>query len=46
MIIVATLAILMATVVFVAMLSDRIGVKPIMWTGCGLLFWRRSRHSC
>jgi MHS family proline/betaine transporter-like MFS transporter len=24
-------------VVFVAMLSDRIGVKPIMWTGCGLL---------
>ncbi|OMC18384.1 MFS transporter [Mycobacterium colombiense] len=36
-IIVATLAILMAAVVFVAMLSDRIGVKPIMWTGCGLL---------
>jgi MHS family proline/betaine transporter-like MFS transporter len=36
-IIVGTLAILMATVVFVAMLSDRIGVKPIMWTGCGLL---------
>jgi MHS family proline/betaine transporter-like MFS transporter len=35
--IVATLAILMAAVVFVAMLSDRIGVKPIMWTGCGLL---------
>jgi MFS transporter, MHS family, proline/betaine transporter len=35
--IVATLAILMATVVFVATLSDRIGVKPIMWTGCGLL---------
>ncbi|SPM39920.1 MFS family permease, partial [Mycobacterium numidiamassiliense] len=35
--IVATLAILMATVVFVAALSDRIGVKPIMWTGCGLL---------
>ena len=35
--IVVTLAILMATVVFVAMLSDRIGVKPIMWTGCGLL---------
>ncbi|WP_370063338.1 MFS transporter [Mycobacterium sp. MAA66] len=35
--IVATLAILMATVVLVAMLSDRIGVKPIMWTGCGLL---------
>lgn len=36
-IIVSTLAILMAAVVFVAMLSDRIGVKPIMWTGCGLL---------
>jgi len=35
--IVVTLAILMATVVFVAKLSDRIGVKPIMWTGCGLL---------
>jgi MFS transporter, MHS family, proline/betaine transporter len=35
--IVATLAILMATVVFVAMLSDRIGVKPILWMGCGLL---------
>ena len=36
-VIVATLAILMAAVVFVAMLSDRVGVKPIMWTGCGLL---------
>ncbi|HTX97367.1 MAG TPA: MFS transporter [Mycobacterium sp.] len=35
--IVVTLAILMATVVFVAALSDRIGVKPIMWAGCGLL---------
>jgi MHS family proline/betaine transporter-like MFS transporter len=35
--IVVTLAVLMAAVVFVAMLSDRIGVKPIMWTGCGLL---------
>ena len=35
--IVTTLTILMAAVVFVAMLSDRIGVKPIMWTGCGLL---------
>ncbi|MFZ1175830.1 MAG: MFS transporter [Mycobacterium sp.] len=35
--IVATLTILMATVVLVAKLSDRIGVKPIMWTGCGLL---------
>ncbi len=32
-----TLAILMVTLVFVAMLSDRIGIKPIMWTGCGLL---------
>lgn len=35
--IVTTLAILMATVVAVASLSDRIGVKPIMWTGCALL---------
>lgn len=35
--IVTTLAILMATVVLVAALSDRIGVKPIMWTGCALL---------
>lgn len=35
--IVATLAMLMVTVVLVAALSDRIGVKPIMWTGCGLL---------
>ncbi len=35
--IVSTLAILMVTVVLVASLSDRIGVKPIMWTGCGLL---------
>jgi MHS family proline/betaine transporter-like MFS transporter len=35
--IVSTLAILMVTVVLVAGLSDRIGVKPIMWTGCGLL---------
>jgi MHS family proline/betaine transporter-like MFS transporter len=24
-------------VLFVAMLSDRVGVKPLMWTGCGLL---------
>ena len=37
MMIVATLAILMAAIVFVAKLSDHIGVKPIMWTGCGLL---------
>jgi MHS family proline/betaine transporter-like MFS transporter len=35
--IVITLAILMATIVFVAKLSDRIGVKPIMRTGCVLL---------
>lgn len=33
----ATLTILMVVLVFVAMLSDHIGVKPIMWTGCGLL---------
>ncbi len=33
----ATLTILMAVLIFVAKLSDRIGVKPIMWTGCGLL---------
>ncbi|MBV9322025.1 MAG: MFS transporter [Mycobacterium sp.] len=33
----ATLTILMVVLVFVAKLSDRIGVKPIMWTGCGLL---------
>jgi len=32
-----TLAILMVALVFVAMLSDRIGIKPIMRTGCGLL---------
>lgn len=35
--IVLTLAILMATIVLVAKLSDRIGVKPIMRTGCVLL---------
>lgn len=35
--IVTTLAILMATIVLVARLSDRIGVKPIMRTGCVLL---------
>ncbi|MBO0865463.1 MAG: MFS transporter, partial [Mycobacterium sp.] len=35
--IVATLAILTTAVVFVAKLSDRIGVKPIQWTGTGLL---------
>jgi MFS transporter, MHS family, proline/betaine transporter len=33
----ATLMILMVFLVFVAMLSDRIGIKPIMWTGSGLL---------
>jgi MFS transporter, MHS family, proline/betaine transporter len=33
----ATLTILMLALIFVAMLSDHIGVKPIMWTGCGLL---------
>jgi MFS transporter, MHS family, proline/betaine transporter len=33
----ATLTILMVVLVFVAKLSDHIGVKPIMWTGCGLL---------
>jgi len=31
------LAVLMIGVLLVAMLSDRIGVKPLMWTGCGLL---------
>ena len=35
--IVATLTILMVTLVPVAKLSDRIGVKPIMRAGCGLL---------
>ena len=33
----ATLTILMAVLVLVAKLSDHIGVKPIMRTGCGLL---------
>ncbi|MFZ0902490.1 MAG: MFS transporter [Mycobacterium sp.] len=33
----ATLTILMVVLVFVAWLSDHIGVKPIMWIGCGLL---------
>jgi MHS family proline/betaine transporter-like MFS transporter len=32
-----TLTILASLLVFVAALSDRIGVKPIMGTGCGLL---------
>ena len=31
------LAALTVGVLFVAQLSDRIGVKPLMWTGCGLL---------
>jgi MHS family proline/betaine transporter-like MFS transporter len=31
------LALLTVGVLLVAMLSDRIGVKPLMWTGCGLL---------
>lgn len=34
---VATFAIMMSAVVFVAGLSDRVGVKPIQWTGAGLL---------
>ncbi len=33
----ATLTVLAMLLVFVAALSDRIGVKPIMRTGCGLL---------
>ncbi|TDH49793.1 MFS transporter [Mycobacterium eburneum] len=35
--IVLTLLVVMSAVVFVARLSDRIGVKPVLWTGCGLL---------
>jgi MFS transporter, MHS family, proline/betaine transporter len=31
------LAVLTVGVLLVAMLSDRIGVKPLMWAGCGLL---------
>jgi MHS family proline/betaine transporter-like MFS transporter len=31
------LAVLTIGVLLVAMLSDRVGVKPLMWTGCGLL---------
>jgi MFS family permease len=31
------LGVLTVGVLFVAMLSDRIGVKPLLWTGCGLL---------
>ncbi len=36
-IIVLVLAMMLVTVVFLAKLSDRIGRKPIMWTGSGLL---------
>jgi len=35
--IVAVMVILVGAVTFVARLSDRIGRKPIMWVGCGLL---------
>jgi MHS family proline/betaine transporter-like MFS transporter len=31
------LAVLTVGVLLVAMLSDRVGVKPLMWAGCGLL---------
>jgi MHS family proline/betaine transporter-like MFS transporter len=37
MMIVVTLAVMLVAVVFVAKLSDRIGRKPIMWAGSGLL---------
>lgn len=37
LIVVIVLAVLLVLVAFVAWLSDRIGRKPIMWTGCGLL---------
>jgi MHS family proline/betaine transporter-like MFS transporter len=36
-IITVVLLILLLVVVFVAKLSDRIGRKPVMWAGCGLL---------
>lgn len=36
-IIVAVMVVLLISVTFVAKLSDRIGRKPIMWVGCGLL---------
>jgi MHS family proline/betaine transporter-like MFS transporter len=35
--ILALLALLTVAVLFVARLADRVGVKPLMWTGCGLL---------
>lgn len=31
------LLLMLVAVVFVARLSERIGVKPLMWTGCGIL---------
>jgi MFS transporter, MHS family, proline/betaine transporter len=37
MMIVVVLIMMLVTVVSVAKLSDRIGRKPILWTGCGLL---------
>lgn len=37
MMVLVVLAVLTVGVVFVARLSDRVGVKPLMWTGCGLL---------
>ncbi|WP_256364633.1 MFS transporter [Mycolicibacter heraklionensis] len=37
LVIVLTLLVLMATVILVARLSDRIGVKPVLWTGCAML---------
>jgi MFS family permease len=33
----AVLGVLTVGVLLVAMLSDRVGVKPLLWTGCGLL---------
>lgn len=37
MMIMVVLALMLLTVVFVAALSDRIGRKPLLWLGCGLL---------
>ncbi|MBO0883320.1 MAG: MFS transporter, partial [Mycobacterium sp.] len=37
MMIMMVLIMMLVTVVFVAKLSDRVGRKPILWTGCGLL---------
>jgi MHS family proline/betaine transporter-like MFS transporter len=36
-IIVLVLAMMLVAVVFVAKLSDHVGRKPLLWTGCGLL---------